>query len=163
MALCSWEVKAGPAGWAQEPAACSSAPECLVLSTSRDPPGSSAGFLPPWDRPLGLVHAGPASGRGWDGPARAQLTANRLPVCPASETGGVRAAEDRRGAEGPVHRQPHQAGQVSGAGVPGGGASPARHPPSRRGNGFSAGKSCPPLGFVLLRFNCFLPSRRERW
>lgn len=31
----------------------------------------------------------------------------------ASEAGGVREAEDRRRAEGPLHRQPHQAGQVS--------------------------------------------------
>lgn len=39
----------------------------------------------------------------------------------ASEAGGVWEAEDRRRAEGPLHREPHQAGQVS----------EQRHPPKR--------------------------------
>lgn len=39
----------------------------------------------------------------------------------ASEAGGVREAEDRRRAEGPLHREPHQAGQVS----------EQQHPPKR--------------------------------
>lgn len=145
-------------------------PLSLVLSTARTHQVPSLGFclrglsllgwctpgLPPgraWGRARdGGLHpelpgcgtGGPASGQGmgWGLPWH-ELAANGLPASPASETGGVWAAEDRRGAEGPVHSQPHQAGQVSRVGVPGGGTSPAGHPPPTAWKRLSCWKGLP--------------------
>lgn len=63
---------------------------------------------------LGLPSASVILGTG-----AADLSPALLPA--ASEAGGVREAEDRRRAEGPLHREPHQAGQVS----------EQQHPPKR--------------------------------
>lgn len=66
------------------------------------------------------------------------LTAS--PSFPASEAGGIWEAEDRRGAEGPVHSQPHQARQVRGTAARRGASSTARHPAPHT----SCAASCPP-------------------